>query len=197
MDKFTKKEKDYINSYRRELLETDIPGKNKYLKVLDSSEAMSLNGDEFFELLSYGNDLVSMNVENKRLGYREIETMLSAHLHEIRSDEEIIDIEEDDPYAIVEKKDLTEAVFEAYDKLSPKKKTCIERLVLYPESITKLEKEMHMDHGTIRKYENSGIFEIAMSPRVAYYRFADDEFMTRLVAEKEERDSKSKNIKRR
>ena len=65
MDKFTKKEKEYINSYKRELLETEMPDKNKYLKVLDSSEAMSLNGDEFFELLSYGNDLVSMNSKKR------------------------------------------------------------------------------------------------------------------------------------
>ncbi len=188
MDKFTKKEKEYINSYRRELLETEMPDKNKYLKVLDSSEAMSLNGDEFFELLSYGNDLVSMNSNNRRLGFKEIETMLSAHVHEMRNDEEIFDYPETDPYKIVEREDLTEAVFDAYDKLSPKMKTCIERLVLYPESITKLEKEMHMDHGTIRKYENKGIFQIAMDPKVAYYRFADDEFMTRLVEGKEERD---------
>ena len=205
MIKFSGEKRHYLEEYRKSIEESNDENKDLYLYVLERAykygDQLCLldNEQEFMDLVSKGNLFVIENLDALRNDtYRTTREVLKKKL-----DKHIFDAaqqvafnpnalapatEEIDPEEAVEREDMIEASFEALEKLDEKRRTIIERLVLHPEPITKLEKELHMDHGTIRRKEESGMFKIAMSPRVAYYRFAEDEFMTRLVEDKEERD---------
>ena len=188
--------KEYIDNYYTSLEQSDIDGKELYLRVLANALELAEDKQQFEELLSFGNEYVSRNTNNikwiAQFKYG-LKKVMENHKKEYNEQALVPFVEkENDPYEIYVTNDMIKVAMEALNKISPKNKEVIEKSIFEELSYREIAKQLNCGHDTVRKYIKDGIFNMKMDFPVLYYRYYNDDKWISFLEEREEAKSKKK-----
>ncbi len=198
MVKFDSEMKEYIVEYLSSLNSSNIEGKELYIRVLKNALELAENQRQFDEILSFGNEYVSTNLDNiKRMPQFKygLKTVMEKEMKKIKDNEVTLVPfveEEQDPYEIFEKKDKIRVVMDALNEINPERRRIIEKVLIEGLSYRETAKECNCGHDTIRKNIDNGVFQIKMSFPVAYYRHYNSDYWTSILEQKEEKEKLKK-----
>jgi hypothetical protein len=210
MSRLSKETLDYLNQYSNELIMMKTKDADLYLTVLNAAINVTEDESELFELISFGNEYVTSHKDSEyfqkyhaqakhRLGIK-----ILNHYVEMRQLVEVpyglFKKPAADPYKAYERKEIRDKVKNAFNNLSDKQKVAVKDIVMNKETFTSTARKLNVTPEMAFKLAKRGVNRIRLDREVAYYRWAEDDFMTGVLdfSEKyKEEKSKTKGYKKR